>query len=56
MDKLVLIDGHSILNRAFYGVPDALKTECRNRISEDLRVVLRKFDCQLGRISETGID
>lgn len=22
MDKLVLIDGHSILNRAFYGVPD----------------------------------
>ena len=21
MDKLVLIDGHSILNRAFYGVP-----------------------------------
>ena len=22
MDKLVLIDGHSILNRAFYGMPD----------------------------------
>ena len=22
MKKLVLIDGHSILNRAFYGVPD----------------------------------
>ena len=22
MGKLVLIDGHSILNRAFYGVPD----------------------------------
>ena len=22
VDKLVLIDGHSILNRAFYGVPD----------------------------------
>ena len=22
MEKLVLIDGHSILNRAFYGVPD----------------------------------
>ena len=21
-EKLVLIDGHSILNRAFYGVPD----------------------------------
>ena len=22
MEKLVLIDGHSILNRAFYGMPD----------------------------------
>ena len=22
MSKLVLIDGHSILNRAFYGVPE----------------------------------
>ena len=22
MSKIVLIDGHSILNRAFYGVPD----------------------------------
>ena len=22
MEKLVLIDGHSIINRAFYGVPD----------------------------------
>ena len=21
-DKIVLLDGHSILNRAFYGVPD----------------------------------
>ena len=21
-EKIVLIDGHSILNRAFYGVPD----------------------------------
>ena len=27
MDKLVLIDGHSILNRAFYGVPDLTNTE-----------------------------
>jgi len=24
--KLVLIDGHSILNRAFYGVPDLSNT------------------------------
>ena len=25
--KLVLIDGHSILNRAFYGVPDLSNAE-----------------------------
>ncbi|MCC8060201.1 MAG: DNA polymerase I [Clostridiales bacterium] len=27
MDKFVLIDGHSILNRAFYGVPDLTNSE-----------------------------
>ena len=27
MEKLVLIDGHSILNRAFYGVPDLTNPE-----------------------------
>ena len=27
MDKLVLIDGHSILNRAFYGIPDLTNAE-----------------------------
>ncbi len=27
MDKLLLIDGHSILNRAFYGVPDLTNSE-----------------------------
>ena len=26
-DKLVLIDGHSILNRAFYGVPELTNAE-----------------------------
>ena len=25
--KLILIDGHSILNRAFYGVPDFTNSE-----------------------------
>ena len=25
--KLVLIDGHSILNRAFYGIPDLTNSE-----------------------------
>lgn len=27
MDKLVLIDGHSILNRAFFGIPDLTNSE-----------------------------
>ena len=27
MRKIVLIDGHSILNRAFYGVPDLTNSE-----------------------------
>ena len=27
MSKLVLIDGHSILNRAFYGIPDLTNSE-----------------------------
>ena len=26
MEKLVLIDGHSILNRAFYGVPNLTRS------------------------------
>lgn len=26
-EKIVLIDGHSILNRAFYGVPDLTNAE-----------------------------
>ncbi len=38
-EKIVLIDGHSILNRAFYGVPDLTNCgrpphECRVRIPE----------------------
>ena len=27
MSKLLLIDGHSILNRAFYGIPDLTNNE-----------------------------
>ena len=35
MGKLVLIDGHSILNRAFYGVPELTNSkghQCSVRI------------------------
>ena len=30
MEKLVLIDGHSIINRAFYGVPELTNSEGLN--------------------------
>lgn len=38
--KIVLIDGHSILNRAFYGLPDLIQCrrasyECNLRLSDD---------------------
>ena len=29
-DKILLIDGHSILNRAFYGLPDLTNSEGRH--------------------------
>ena len=32
-EKIVLIDGHSILNRAFYGVPDLTNAEGLHTIS-----------------------
>ncbi len=32
MEKLVLIDGHSILNRAFYGVPGFSSSSSLKRI------------------------
>lgn len=31
-DKIVLLDGHSILNRAFYGVPDLSNAEDRKSV------------------------
>ena len=43
MDKLVLIDGHSILNRAFYGVPDLTNSEGlhTNAVYGFLNIMLR---------------
>lgn len=29
-DKIILIDGHSILNRAFYGMPDLTNSKCEH--------------------------
>ena len=32
-EKLVLIDGHSILNRAFFGIPDLTNSEGLHTVS-----------------------
>lgn len=41
-DTLTCIAGS--MAEGFYGVPEALKQECRSRLTEDLRVVLDRFD------------
>ena len=33
----------------FYGVPEYLKQECKNRLPEELRAVLERFDRMIGR-------
>ena len=42
-------DANSILEmaEAFYGVPEELKAECRNRLPDDLLEVLQQFDACL---------
>ena len=43
-EKLVLIDGHSILNRAFYGLPDLTNSEgFQGTYLTDLLSVIRNF-------------
>ena len=46
MSKLVLIDGHSILNRAFYGLPDLTNAEGRHTgaVFGFLNIMLRLID------------
>lgn len=44
-DTLTCIAGS--IAEGFYGVPEDLKQECRNRLSEDLKAVLAKFDTAL---------
>lgn len=44
-DTLTCIAGS--IAEAFYGVPEELKQECRNRLSEQLLKVLLKFDSYL---------
>ena len=44
MKKLVLIDGHSILNRAYYGVPDYLRGKAMSYLPYKMANVINKFD------------
>lgn len=44
-DTLTCIAGS--MEEAFYGVPEELKQECRNRLPEQLLKVLLKFDAYL---------
>ena len=56
-DKLVLIDGHSILNRAFYGVPDFTNSEGThtNAIFGFLNILFKIIDEEkLKKISKIG--
>ena len=50
-EKIVLIDGHSILNRAFYGVPDLTNSEGlhTNAVYGFLNIMFKILD------EETGI-
>ena len=49
-DTLTCIAGS--IAEAFYGVPEELKAECRNRLPEDLREVLQWFE---ERLPEAGV-
>ena len=45
-DKIMLIDGHSILNRAFYGVPNLTNSQGKhtNAILGFLNIMLRYIE------------
>lgn len=46
-DTLTCIAGG--IAEGFYGVPEDLKQECKNRLPEELREVLERFDQVIGR-------
>ena len=53
-DTLTCIAGS--MAEAFYGVPGVLEAECRNRIPEELRAVLERFDALRGRKTDSFED
>ena len=46
-DTLAAITGS--MAEAYFDIPDNLRAECRERVSEDMRKVLQKFDEFVGR-------
>ena len=46
MDKLLLVDGHSILNRAFYGLPDLTNSNGQhtNAVLEFINMILKVIE------------
>ena len=53
-EKLVLIDGHSILNRAFFGLPDLTNSEGlhTNAVYGFLNILFKILELSLIHISE----
>ena len=43
-EKILLIDGHSILNRAFYGLPAVSYTHLSKDV-EDMKLHIHKVQC-----------
>ena len=52
MNKILLIDGHSILNRAFYGLPDLTNFEGlhTNAVLGFLNIIFQMAECRFMHI------
>ncbi|MCD7716856.1 MAG: DNA polymerase I [Lachnospiraceae bacterium] len=57
-EKIVLIDGHSILNRAFYGLPDLTNSEGlhTNAVYGFLNIVLKVFEEEQASYAAVAFD
>ncbi|MCD7762241.1 MAG: DNA polymerase I [Lachnospiraceae bacterium] len=57
-EKIVLIDGHSILNRAFYGLPDLTNSEGlhTNAVYGFLNIVLKVFEEEQAAYAAVAFD
>ncbi|MCD8015449.1 MAG: DNA polymerase I [Lachnospiraceae bacterium] len=57
-EKIVLIDGHSILNRAFYGLPDLTNSEGlhTNAVYGFLNIILKVFEEEQAAFAAVAFD